>query len=417
MFLRFLAMLLALLAACGGTGSGGNPPPGEDFATATAVRITVPFNGAVLAPRFEVIYEAGADVAAVRLDVDGAEAARDAVDPDRGGGSMDLDLATGRHGLRLVGLDADGAELSEHALTIRVEDGAASQVTITSPQDGESVDSPVHVAVTASEDVETVELYADDLLLDAGEPGQVLTAELDPGTWTLEARGLADGETVATDAITVEVAAGTHPEDASFNDVVLDIIATYPTDGSYGYYWPSDGDWLGTTRDIWYRDELVAEGDPEHRSYCVGLTWEVFMRAWERVDAETGGDGTINGMSVADLDEFRTDWYIRELYGNGNQDAVENYGIGERITDWDDVRPGDIVQFWRHSGSGHNVYFLDWETDSDGTIIGIHYWSTQSSTDGIGTNSEYFGADGSSIDPSRTYFARVWMPDAWVPWF
>ncbi len=74
------------------------------------------------------------------------------------------------------------------------------------------------------------------------------------------------------------------------------------------------------------------------------------------------------------------------------------------------------MQFWRHSGSGHNVVFVDWEVDTSDNIIGFRYWSTQGSTDGVGENSEYFGGSGSRVDPNLFFVARVVEPDQWLPW-
>jgi hypothetical protein len=74
------------------------------------------------------------------------------------------------------------------------------------------------------------------------------------------------------------------------------------------------------------------------------------------------------------------------------------------------------LQFWRHSGSGHNNIFIDWETDGDGTIIGVTYWSTQGSTDGVDYNTEYFGTSGSRIDPNSFFAGRARMPVDWEPW-
>ena len=50
-----------------------------------------------------------------------------------------------------------------------------------------------------------------------------------------------------------------------------------------------------------------------------------------------------------------------------------NYGLGEPILDWVDILPGDPVQLWRFSGSGHSVIFIDWVTDTDGTTVGLYY--------------------------------------------
>ena len=141
------------------------------------------------------------------------------------------------------------------------------------------------------------------------------------------------------------------------------------------------------------------------------------MRSFQDVDRDWGGDGSVNGIGFDALYDFRVDWFVRELYGMGIVDAMENYGIGERVTDWDAVQPGDIVQFWRHSGSGHNAIFIDWERNSSRAIIGLTYCSTQGSTAGIDYNDEYFGSTGSSIDPNFFFVGRVADPDAWLPWY
>ena len=137
------------------------------------------------------------------------------------------------------------------------------------------------------------------------------------------------------------------------------------------------------------------------------------MRAWE-LEAAERNLANINGMNLDDLTEFRIDWYVRDLYGSGVVEAVENYGIGEQVSDWSDIEPGDFLQFWRNNGSGHNNIFIDWEKDSDDNIIGVEYWSTQGSTDGIGYNSEYFGTAESNIDPAFFFAARVYESSNWI---
>jgi hypothetical protein len=335
-----------------------------------------------------------------------------AVEP--GTGELVVTLAEGKYDLELVGF-ADGNEVSRDSLSVRVSEGGP-WVTITSPSEGAEVANPVTFMVTASSDLESVELSADGWAIGtvdvAGDGEGQLTYTFSGTGYEREITAVAAG---ASDVVHVTVTPEENPETSTFNDLVWNYLESYATDGSNGYYWPSGSDWDGTTRDVWYQDVLVAEGDPQGRCYCVGLTWEVYMRAWAEVDQSTGGDGTINGMSVSDLYTFRTDWFVRELDGPGPSEAMENYGVGEEITDFAKLLPGDFLQFWRHSGSGHNVIFVDWLVQG-GEIVGVEYWSTQSSTDGIGYNSEYFGSSGSSIDPNLIYAARGWMPDRWEAW-
>lgn len=413
-----MILLLLTLGACAPLDDAGKAP-GEDFRKDTDVAILRPTNGETVESPFLLSWQAGADVRKVRLDVGGSELIAATAVGEAGTGEFTVDLEPGRHGLSLVGLDKQGRELSTYTLALRVAEPDASWVNITSPADQSTVPNPVVFAVSASDDVKSIELYADDWPLGTVSPGQLLSYTFSGTGYErqIDAYGLdADGARVASDRIHLTVDEGTTPGESAFNDYVLDMVADYPTDGSYGYYWPSGSTWAGTTQDIWYRGTKVAEGDAQHRSYCSGITWETFMRAAAEVDADTGGDGTINGMTVSNLSSFRTDWYVRELWGDGVGIAVENYGIGQRVTDWADVRPGDYVQIWRHSGSGHTFVFIDWLRDGSGEITGVRYWSTQSSTDGIGYNEEYFGTSGSRISPSHFYVARVHMPDQWVDW-
>jgi len=363
--------------------------------------------------------EAGADIATLQLDLDGAVVdTLAAADLDAGTGRFTVTAEPGRRDLLLTGLDADGTPRAEHALTVRIAEGELPWVTITSPADGGTATNPVAFTVSTSADIDEVEILADDWSLGTTTPDQVLTYTF-AGTGferAVEARAYDDGELVAQDFVTITVAEAQDPGESDFNDIVMSFVDQYPTDGSYDYWWPSGVTWGGNPHDIYYLDQLFAAGDPQNRSFCVGLTFEVFMRAFDETDRAWGGDGSLNGVPFEDLYDLRTDWYVRDLYGSGVVEAVENYGIGSRVTDWDHVRPGDFVQFWRHSGSGHNVVFIDWERDADDAIIGFLYWSTQGSTAGVGYNSEYFGSSGSRVDPNLFFVARVMTPDDWAPW-
>jgi hypothetical protein len=415
---RLALPLLLVVGACATEKTTKRTGPSEDFQWDDSVRITSPANGDVVDPSFVLQYTAGVDVSQVRLDVDGVTQVA-ATDPDDDGtGDLLVTVEAGRHRLTLVGLDKDGAELTEHALTVQADDGSAPWVGFTSPADGATVSNPVHFAVTGSDDLTSITIEADGWPLGEVNAGDILTYTFTGTGYARDVTATAwiDGEAVATDTMRITIEDGTTPVVSDFNDVVMELVAGYPTDGSYGYYWPSGSDWLGTTEDIWYLDTLVAEGDSQNRSFCVGLTWEVFMRAWAQIDDETDGDATINDMDLDDLDSFRVDWFVRDLYGDGVVSAVENYGIGEQVTDWEDVKPGDFLQFWRHSGSGHNNIFVQWERDGADNIEGVTYWSTQSSTDGISENTEYFGSSGSDIDPTFFFAARVYMPEDWIGW-
>ncbi len=408
---------LVLVAACASNGAGKNKHAsgGDDatFLRADTVQVTSPTNGETVESPFVLTFDAGKNVDHVALAVDGATYGTAEVSD----GEMTVTLDDGLHDIDLTGFDAGDSELSSHSLQIRVAAAGSSWVTIQSPSQGDHVYNPVPFVISGSADLADMQIYVDGSSIGSVDADGLLTADI-PGEGAahfVEARGYtSEGRMRASDSITLTVEAGSAPAASGFNAVVLDVLESYPTDGTNQYYWPEDSGWYGTTRDITYRDQVVAEGDPEGRCYCVGLTWEVMMRAFDSVNRSTGGDGTLNGMSVAQLDEFRIDWFVRDLYGDGVVTALESYGLGEQVTSWDDVQPGDFIQFWRNSGSGHSVIFIDWERDTDGNIDGFQYWSTQSSTDGINYNSEYFGSSGSSVDASHFFVARAAMPGDWT---
>jgi hypothetical protein len=406
--------LFFLLATSCISDKNQNPANEDNFETDSSLRVLEPSNGDVVDSPFEVVYEVGSDIDSIRVDVNNMT---NQYIEDVESGVFELELGQGNKSLRIVGLDSEGDQLSVRNLTVTVEP-ENHWVAIISPADGETVQNPVHFVVNASGELDSIELLADDYSLGFTEPGIALDYEFTGMGYprNITARGYFDGELQAEDEIQITVEAGTQPIDSDFSSLVVDMLETYPADGTFGYYWPEGSGWLGTTQDIWYMDELVAEGDVLNRSYCVGLTWEVFMRVWAQVDGQTG-DGSINGMDVYDLHDFRIDWFVRDLYGSGVGEAVENFGIGEVVTDWSDIQPGDFLQFWRNNGSGHSNIFIDWERDSEDRITGVKYWSTQNSTDGVGYNTEYFGTSSSNIDAYYFFAARVYMPEDWIPWY
>lgn len=389
----------------------------DNFVQGEVVRITSPSNGDIVQPHLEISFEAGEQIQGLVLYAnDVAIAEMTEINDD----NFKVSLEDGTIDLRLDGINIEGDVASEHQIRVVVENESEDNpwTAIVSPQDGATVTNPVHILVNASALVEDIELFADDFSLGTTEANSIFSYEFS-GTGfprEIEAIGYIDGEEVSNDTITITVQPDSNPIESDINAMVIDMLETYPTDGSFEYYWPQSGGWIGNPSDIYYTNQLYAEGDDLNRSYCVGLTFEVFMRTMEEVDTLNNGDGTINGISINELDEFRLDWYVRDLYGSGAVEAVENYGIGERVSSWDEIQSGDFLQFWRHSGSGHNTIFIDWEYDIDDNIIGFVYWSTQGSTNGVGYNSEYFGTSGSYVDPNYFFAARVYPAEEWLGW-
>jgi len=270
--------------------------------------------------------------------------------------------------------------------------------------------------VAASEDIDEVEFSADDWPIGTVAPGSLLSYAFSGTGYAREivARGYADGVEVASDQIQVTILDEGAVAASDWNAVMVELLETYPTDGSYTYDWADAGH--GTTMDIVYDGEVVAEAGPGATCFCCGITFELYMRSFAQIDEDLGGDGLLNSMTVGDVLDLRRDWFVRDLWGDGPGVGFLNYGLGEPVLDWSDAQPGDPVQFWRFSGSGHSVIFVEWVTDADDIIVGIHYWSTQPSTDGVGYQTEYFGTGGSDLDPAHFYLSRAWMPHDWLPW-
>jgi len=197
------------------------------------------------------------------------------------------------------------------------------------------------------------------------------------------------------------------PKLGAFNGDVVAVAQTYPTDGTHRYHWPRSGSWLGNARDLRYGGVLFARGDPRGRCHCSGLTFEVFLQAWERWCTAEERPYRILDWDLEDLRRFRRAWFGTTGDRATIHTALTESGLGVRITDLEKAEPGDFVQLWRHSGSGHSCIFVAWVRDPAGAIVGLRYFSTQSSTNGIGEREERFGESGSGVKRDELYVVRV----------
>ncbi len=200
------------------------------------------------------------------------------------------------------------------------------------------------------------------------------------------------------------------PRSGTLNARVLEVLAEYPTDGRHRYHWPRGDPWRGTTRTLTYAGEVLCAGDPEGRCYCSGLTFEVFLEAWLRWARAAGRPERVAGLSLAGLRAFQSRWYGDDGDRRTLRTALVEAGLGHDVTPWSAAEPGDFVQLWRHDGSGHCAVFLAWERDAAGGLTGLRYWSTQKSTDGIGSRTERFGPDGRSVKRDELHLVRVGRP-------
>lgn len=165
------------------------------------------------------------------------------------------------------------------------------------------------------------------------------------------------------------------------NETVLKLIGEYPTDGTHQYHWVAGFD--GVTRDLEYQGNVIAKSEDQQRTYCCGLTFEVYFRACLEAGVNLG--------SLADVKRLKNEWFIARTKYPANQiwkhkgpaDALVPQGLGIEVQ-LEQARPGDFLQLWRKNGSGHSVIFME------SVENGFQYWSTQPVTDGIGKRVELF---------------------------
>lgn len=184
------------------------------------------------------------------------------------------------------------------------------------------------------------------------------------------------------------------------NNYVLDVIKTY-TIGDYPYLLNNDfQNYNGVTEDLYYGGELMLKANPngDKSSHCTGISFEVFFKAMQKRNKDFGIDiNNFNDMSNEQLHEFILTWYV--ALGTKSESnlavAIERYGLGSRITNMEDLRPGDFIDLSRDNNSGHAVIFINWIREGN-KIIGLRHWSSQGSTNGISYKEEYFNIKGSN---------------------
>lgn len=195
------------------------------------------------------------------------------------------------------------------------------------------------------------------------------------------------------------------PKAGELNPLVLELARAYPTDGTHGYWWPKGDAWRGTTQTLTYAGEVLCQGDAQGRCYCSGLTFEVFLAAWLRWARAHGQPERVADLDLVGMKRFQDQWYGASGDRKTLRTALVENGLGRDVPHAE-AKPGDFVQLWRHDGSGHCAVFLAWERDAAGAVTGLHYWSTQKSTNGIGERTELFGTDGRTVLRAETWIVR-----------
>jgi len=192
------------------------------------------------------------------------------------------------------------------------------------------------------------------------------------------------------------------------NQLVVEEILKYPRSGVHNYYWPRKGELVydGCTTDVFYRGTKVMVGEPKARTYCCGLTLEVFYRVLGNIPSSRAVT------EVIPPEKLKTLWFCTSIFAPGPGDAMRAAGVGKAVNP-DEAMAGDFVQIWRNNRSGHSVIFVSWAYDQSGRRVGMHYWSTQEATDGIGFAVEAIGSSPAMINLDKTAFYRLLPPEEW----
>jgi hypothetical protein len=186
-------------------------------------------------------------------------------------------------------------------------------------------------------------------------------------------------------------------DEGSLNPYVLKVISGYPLDGTYTYHcawgpWEYDI-YNGVTQDMWFKGMVVAKAYPDGSrcSYCCGFTFEVFVRAMKLRNIQKGLDeDDFNGMTFNDLFNALQLWYI-EGKGDSEERAISAYGLGHKVTNFEEAKPGDFLSYSTTPPGGHSVIFQGWLRDENQKIIGFKYFSSNlSGTHGVGYGSSHF---------------------------
>lgn len=173
--------------------------------------------------------------------------------------------------------------------------------------------------------------------------------------------------------------------------------------------------------------------EPYGKSYCSGLTLEIWHRAMKKRDRDTGipeEREDWNGLGRKGIFIFKKLWNVIHIrYEDTGKKvssrpspatALELSGVGYTVT-WGDedkfdrVRKYDFCDISRTDGSGHSIIFLNW-IRRNGQIAGFRYYSTQKSTDGQGYNTEYFKGYGGKVLKHYFHAGRMYEnPEEYKP--
>lgn len=200
----------------------------------------------------------------------------------------------------------------------------------------------------------------------------------------------------------------TGPGTVELNPWILTVAAAYPTDGSMKSLGLRDPGFsgYGVSKDLEYSGWLLTKGTPEGKTHCIGFVFEVYLQALEQYRQQRDRSVPDGLGSLQALKQF-----AGRFYGNdGNRgtfvDALIAYNLGREITDMEQAKRGDLVQYWRRRGTGHAGIFWEWRRDQAGKIIGMYYLQSGGQTGGISFDELWFDLLGSDVERKHVYLVR-----------
>ena len=130
---------------------------------------------------------------------------------------------------------------------------------------------------------------------------------------------------------------------------------------------------------------------PRETSFCSGASYSAFIEALNlhlRLFPQAIGGNQVEALRMQEPDGGRREdrikawgWWNADGFGN-HFCLVQLMKAGVRVAP-KEAMAGDFLNISWKTGRGHSTVFLAWEKDAAGTP-GVRYWSSQTSTNGLG---------------------------------
>jgi hypothetical protein len=159
------------------------------------------------------------------------------------------------------------------------------------------------------------------------------------------------------------------------------------------------------THDLRYGDRGIIKSMMGGKTMCVAAMQELIITAMQIYDRETGDDTVWDflpfsswvGWSIKDIHAHI--WVNPQFNSYGTADALYNFGMGQYVH-FNELIPGDFINFNRSNGSGHAVCFISYLNENGEEvsniigykIIGFKYFSAQG--DGLSYRYAFFNTAG-----------------------